>query len=189
MFNINLKGFWESSTDYGHVHDNLLSKALISYLNNNNIKSIYDFGCGMGDYTKKIIDSGIICKAFDGNPFTKELTNGIGNVLDLSIPVQLEQFDCVLSFEVGEHIPEIYEETFINNLINNTKSKIILSWAVEGQGGTGHVNCKNNDYIINILNNKGFTYNTIASLHLRNNVSNAIWFRDTIMVFDKIINN
>lgn len=138
MFNINAKGYWESNTDQSHVYDALLSGALINYLKESNVKSVYDFGCGMGDYAKNIIDAGITCKAFDGNPFTKELTNGIGDVLDLSNPVQLEKFDCVLSFEVGEHIPAEYEETFINNLINNTNSKIILSWAVE-EIGRAHV--------------------------------------------------
>lgn len=187
MFSINLKGFWESDSDYAHVYDGLLSGALITYLKDNDIKSVYDFGCGMGDYAKDMINNGIICKAYDGNPFTKELTNGIGEVLDLSIPVQLEKFDCVLSFEVGEHIPAEYETVFINNLVNNTKSKIILSWAVEGQGGTGHVNCRNNDYIINIFKNKNFSYDQQASMYLRNHVSNAPWFRNTIMIFNKLV--
>jgi len=186
MFSINQKGYWESDTSYAHVYDALLSKTLIKYLKDNNIKSIYDFGCGMGDYAKNIINAGITCKAFDGNPFTKELTGGVGDVLDLSVPVQLEKFDCVLSFEVGEHIPAEYEETFINNLVNNTNSKIILSWAVEGQGGTGHVNCRNNDYIINVFKNKDFEYDEESSMHLRSHISNAPWFRNTIMIFDKI---
>jgi SAM-dependent methyltransferase len=186
MFNINAKGYWESNSDYAHVYDGYLSGALINYLKDSNVKSVYDFGCGMGDYAKDMINNGILCKAFDGNPFTKELTGGIGEVLDLSIPVQLEKFDCVLSFEVGEHIPTEYESIFINNLINNTKSKIILSWAVEGQGGTGHVNCRNNDYIIDIFKSKGFKYDKQASMYLRNYISNAPWFKNTIMVFDKI---
>lgn len=187
MFNINSKGYWESNTSDYHVFDKVLCKGLIDYLNLNNIKSIYDFGCGMGDYAKEIINNGITCKAYDGNPYTKELTNGIGEVLDLSIPFKLEKLECVLSFEVGEHIPPEFEQIFIDNLVNHTNSTVILSWAIEGQGGTGHVNCKNNDYIIGEMLKRNFKHDQQSSLYLRSCVTNATWFHNTIMVFNKII--
>jgi tryptophanyl-tRNA synthetase len=63
---------------------------------------------------------------------------------------------------------------------------LIISWAVEGQGGSGHVNCKNNDYIIAQVVDRGFKYNTEASDALRKSATNASWFSYTIMVFDKI---
>lgn len=185
MFNINSKGYWESDTSDYHVFDKSLCDGLIKYLKDSNIKSLYDFGCGTGDYAKEIIDNNIVCKAYDGNPYTNELTNGIGEVLDLSIPFQLDKFDCVLSFEVGEHIPVEYEQTFIDNLVNHSNSKIILSWAIEGQGGTGHVNCRNNDYIIKELIKRNFKYDQVASFNLRSYVTNALWFYNTIMVFNK----
>jgi hypothetical protein len=186
MFKINQRGFWESEQASGyHIFDSLLCTGLINYLKEKNIQSVYDFGCGMGDYAKEIIKQGIVCKAYDGNPSTKELTGGIGDVLDLSEPVQLEKLDCVLSLEVGEHLPVEYEQIFIDNVVNNATSKIILSWAVEGQGGTGHFNCRNNDYVINELAKRGFKYDEESSLNLRKYVSNAGWFRDTLMVFDK----
>jgi len=185
-FEINEKGFWETNTDIGHVHDKLLCNALISFLNKNKIKSLVDFGCGMGDYVKAIINENIICEAYDGNPNTEQLTNGIGKVLDLSKKFNLDKkFDCVLSFEVGEHIPKEYEQIFIDNLCNHSEEFIILSWAIIGQDGDGHVNCQNNDYIISELAKRKFQYEPTASIELRNSVSNAKWFKNTIMIFKK----
>lgn len=185
-FNINKNGFWEEKNGIGHVHDNKLCDGLIELLKENNFESVVDFGCGMGDYAKKIISSGIPCDAYDGNPNTPQLTNGIGNVLDLSLEFDLHKnFDCVISLEVGEHIPKNYEKTFIDNICKHTNNLLIISWAVEGQGGDGHVNCQNNDYIINEITKKGFTYDEKNTLRLRNSVSNAVWFKETVMVFKK----
>ena len=61
-----------------------------------------------------------------------------------------------MSLEVGEHIPKEYEDIFINNLHNNNNKGIILSWAILGQGGFGHVNEQNNDYIKSKMSNLGY---------------------------------
>ena len=39
-----------------------------------------------------------------------------------------------MSLEVGEHLPQEFENIFIHNLHNNNKSGILLSWAIKGQG-------------------------------------------------------
>jgi 2-polyprenyl-3-methyl-5-hydroxy-6-metoxy-1,4-benzoquinol methylase len=59
-----------------------------------------------------------------------------------------KKFDCVISLEVGEHIPQKSESVFINNLISHTKQYLILSWATPGQVGDAHVNEQDADYII-----------------------------------------
>lgn len=184
---INEKGFWENKTGVGHVHDVKLCNAIVDLLNSKNIKNVVDFGCGLGDYAKSFISNGINCEAYDGNPNTSDITGGIGKVLDLSEDFDLnKKFDCVLSLEVGEHIPKKYEQIFLNNICKHTEKLLIVSWAVVGQGGDGHVNCQNNDYIINQIENRGFKYNKEISISLRDFVSNAFWFKNTIMIFDCI---
>lgn len=183
---INKKGFWENETGVGHVHDNMLCNKIIQVFENKNIKNVVDFGCGLGDYTKSFIANNINCEAYDGNPNTSELTNGVGKVLDLSKDFELQKkFDCVLSLEVGEHIPKEYEQVFINNICNHTNNLLIISWAIIGQGGDGHVNCQNNDYVINEIENRGFRYDLENSILLRESISTAPWFRNTIMVFNR----
>ena len=182
-FEINSRGYWESEDNSGHVHDSSLCDSIIKFIKKNELKTIVDFGCGVGDYTKKLISNGLECEAYDGNPNTVLLTEGIGKVLDFTFLFNLEKkFDCVLTLEVGEHIPKEYEKIFLDNVCIHAKNFIIMSWAVIGQGGDGHVNCQNNDYIINEIQNRGFDYDIENSKILRNS-STAPWFADTIMVF------
>jgi hypothetical protein len=184
-FNINERGFWESTDGEGHLHDSNLCQGLITILDFMNVKKIVDFGCGMGDYAKKIDSHGIACEAYDGNPNTVELTNGFGKVLDLSKEFDLNlKFDAVISLEVGEHIPKEYESVFIDNLCRHSDKALIISWAIIGQGGDGHVNCQNNDYIIGELLKRNFKIDIIKSNFLRQ-VSYLPWFKNTIMVFEK----
>ena len=51
---INEKGFWETETDRGHCYDSGLAEELGKHLNS---YSVYDFGCGPGDYTKYFVDA------------------------------------------------------------------------------------------------------------------------------------
>jgi cyclopropane fatty-acyl-phospholipid synthase-like methyltransferase len=184
-FQINERGFWESTDAEGHLHDTMLCQGIIKILKHENSSTIVDFGCGMGDYARTLIQNGISCEAFDGNPNTESLTNGLGKVLDFSLDFDLnKKFDAVLSLEVGEHIPKEYEQIFLNNICKHTDKTLILSWAVIGQGGDGHVNCQNNDYIINELTKRGFRIDVYNSNFLRQ-VSLLPWFKNTIMVFRK----
>jgi hypothetical protein len=184
---INDLGYWETTDGTGHVHDISIAAALCKYLADKQAKTVVDFGCGMGDYAWLFINEGYGVEAYDGNPNTETLTRGIGKVLDLSKPFYLgKKFDVVMSLEVGEHIPAEYEDQFIDNITKHAKKHLIISWAVEGQGGDGHVNCKNNDYIIEQVVDRRFKYNAQASQALRKNATNASWFSLTLMVFDKI---
>jgi cyclopropane fatty-acyl-phospholipid synthase-like methyltransferase len=166
---INKTGFWniENPKDL-HSYDKNLSIVLLDFFKNENIKTIADFGCGLGDYVNHFKKNNINAKGFDGNPNTPKLTNHVGEVLDLSIPkIFDEKFDWVMSLEVGEHLPKKYEDIFINNLHNNNKNGIVLSWAIKGQGGHGHYNEQNNDYIKEKIMKLGYTNDIDAENELR----------------------
>ena len=89
-----------------------------------------------------------------------------------------------MSLEVGEHLPKKYENIFIKNLHDNNKYGIILSWAIKGQPGHGHINCQNNDYIKKIFTDLGYINDVDAEKELRRK-SSLWWFKKTIMVFRK----
>jgi hypothetical protein len=184
-FEINERGFWETETTKGHMHDSTLCEGIIKYFTDNGINKVYDFGCGKGSYSRIFDEKGFDVKAFDGNPNTEKITKGIGSVRDLSVPVDLgDPADCLMTLEVGEHIPKDFESIFIDNICRNTNSKVLMSWATVGQSGDGHVNCQNNDYIIDEMNNRGFDYDKEASLELRK-TAKLYWFRKTLMIFNK----
>jgi len=85
---------------------------------------------------------------------------------------------------VGEQIPKIYEDVFIDNLHRNNKYGMILSWAIQGQGGDGHINEQSNEYIKSKICNLGYTNDIEMENHLRS-VSTLWWCKNTIMVFRK----
>ena len=184
---ISKHGYWENEIVYGgHYDDYILIPHLIAFLKKENAQSIVDLGCGNGYYVKEMRKAGLNADGFDGNPNTPTITGGVCGVLDLAEVKQLEScYDWVVSFEVGEHLPKQFEDSFMKNLDLNNKKGIILSWAVVGQGGTGHFNEQNNDYVKSKICEFGYLNDIKAENSLRNN-SGLPWFKNTIMVFRKI---
>jgi len=179
-------GAWVGNdTGREHCFDASLASGFVEFLQNEGARNVVDFGCGLGDYVKTLLAAGFITDGFDGNPYTNELSGGVANTLDLSIPFDLnKRYEWVISIEVGEHLPVQYETIFIENLISHVKDGLILSWAVEGQGGYGHFNCRNNDYIKDRLATYGF-YNDISAENFLRNKASVFWLKNTIMVFRK----
>jgi len=183
---IHNNGSWEGmDVIEQHCYDPYLCNSLIQFFKKENASTLVDFGCGMGHYVKTFQDHDLNIIGFDGNPNTPELSNHLCKVLDLSVPVQMEPFDWVMSLEVAEHIPSEFEDIFIQNLHRNNKHGILLSWAIEGQGGAGHVNLRNNDYVKAKMCALGYVNDVVSEQKLRDD-STLIWFKKTIMVFRKL---
>ncbi len=184
-FEISEKGYWIGDVPECHVHDLPLAYAVGDFLSEEMAESVVDFGCGMGEYVRHFQNMGFDAEGYDGNPNTPELTEGRGQIQDLSAPFDLERkFDWVMSLEVGEHLPHQYERIFMENLMRHANRGIILSWAVKNQGGTGHFNEQDNDYIKSVFALYGYTNDVQAENVLRREASVG-WFKNTIMVFRK----
>jgi len=184
--NINEHGFWdgEFAVDH-HAYDESLSNALVEFWKKENALNIADLGCGMANYVGHFLNNGINVTGYDGNPKTPELTGNLASVLDLAIPHTFETpYDWIMSIEVGEHLPPQYEDIYIENLHNNNTKGIVMSWALEGQGGLGHFNEHSNEYIKNKMIGLGYTNDLEAENILRES-SSLWWFKNTIMVFRK----
>lgn len=180
---INERGFWgEEEATTMHIFDPVLCGKIITVCQP--YKTIVDIGCGNGAYVSALHKVGYSVVGYDGSPATPIITKGRCSVMDFSNPVDIGLYDVVLSLEIGEHIPQQYESVFIDNIISAVRHLLILSWAIEGQGGTGHVNCRNNDYIISAIEAKGLVFDPVLSAELRQGVF-LPWFANTIMVFKK----
>jgi SAM-dependent methyltransferase len=186
--NINEHGYWDGEFAVGHhAYDKPLSDALVDFLKRENVASIADLGCGLAHYVAHFIESGINATGYDGNPKTPELTNGLASTLDLAIPFTFEKpYEWIMSIEVGEHLPAHYETIYMQNLHNNNEKGIIMSWALEGQGGLGHYNERNNAYIKEKMMAMGYTNDVEEENKLRE-ASSLWWFKNTLMVFRKIV--
>lgn len=171
----------------GHHEDWKLMNAILKIIKQKKCSSVYDFGCGMGGYTKFFKQSGLLVEGFDGNPETEKMTSGLCKCLDLSKPFNLGQrFDYVMSLEVGEHIPKQYESQFIENIHNHNSKGVIISWAILNpfQDGYGHVNNQDNDYIIKLFEDLGYKHDVESQTYLREN-SQKPWFPASLMVFER----
>jgi 23S rRNA U2552 (ribose-2'-O)-methylase RlmE/FtsJ len=147
-------------------------------------KTIIDFGCGNGKYVAYLESKGFDIAGIEGDGST--VTERIKFIeQDLTKPFGIECGNAIC-LEVGEHIPAEYTKQFIDNLTNNTKDTIILSWALPGQEGYYHVNCKSNEWVQIEMENRGFKYMEEDTQLARNIVEDRFnYFKNTIMIFQK----
>jgi SAM-dependent methyltransferase len=179
-------GYWSKENSLSHhINSENLSNRISDYLSKYKDHQIYDFGCGLGDYLNDLSLKGFKkLKGIEADPMK---TNQDFEILqlDLSQPFILDEKGIIICLEVGEHIPEKYQETFLNNIFNNCDKYLIMSWAVRGQGGLVFRINKNNvsevnsheseknlndyefDYIINNDSTKEDLYRGVDSFFIR----------------------
>lgn len=179
-------GFWYDADVIGrHATDYGLADGLVDFFVEEKANNVGDFGCGLGNYIRVLRYNHIDAEGYDGNPQTGELSEGMAKVSDLSQPVDFgKKYDWILCLEVGENLPKQYEKIFIENLNRHASKGMVLSWAVRDQGGYGHVNEQNNDYIKSVMSSYGYTNDLEAEKKLRN-LTTLWWFKNSLMVFRK----
>lgn len=176
-------GQWNG--DVYHIFDENLAQEIVHILQDHEINSVVDLGCGDGSYVAFLRENGISCIGFDGNPDVHKLTKGLGVTLDLALPIsRFMSAQAVICLEVGEHIPQEFEDTLIDNITWVASDMVVMSWAVPGQGGHGHVNCQTNEHITEQMKIRGFTRREDLEKEPREKCS-APWFKNTFMVFQR----
>lgn len=183
---ISATGIWgkEEAVASNFPHSELLCFRLLFMLFNRH-KLLIDFGCGDAWYLDIFRQAGSYAlMGFDGQNFRG---HPLVIVRDLSEPIKTSVVGQVLSLEVGEHIPQQFEQTFIDNLCNHCSSRMVISWAIPGQEGIGHVNCRSNNYIIDQIQARGFKFNPELTHYARTDIEPGVsYFKFSLMVFDKL---
>lgn len=157
--------------------DEGLASGLLMLLNG----TVGDFGAGGGWYSAYLNEHGTSSTPYDASPVRPafvEYLDLTASPSDLRVPI----YDWVLSLEVGEHVSTEYEKNFLDNISKHAASGIVISWAIPGQGGNGHVNERPNEWIIEQLRLRRFKYDMDATTLLREQATFK-WFKNTIMVF------
>jgi hypothetical protein len=176
-------GYWLDDAPDGALFDSGLASAIVEYCGD---VSVADAGCGRCHYLKAMQAAGINCCGFDGNPDVRQWAKDT-YVVDLAEKnCGLGVWDRVLCLEVGEHIPQKYESIFLDNICYAARHEVILSWAVPGQIGQGHVNCQTNEYVEAKMLDYGFARNRQAEQEFRKRVNTLPYFRETLMVYYRI---
>ena len=178
---LNLKGKLEDN----HPHDRGLSNGLCQLASQLGVRKLYDFGCGAGVYVRDFRRIGIDATGIDGNPETRTVPNC--RVQDLTCDFKMDPVDFLVCLEVAEHMPKEFEKTLLSRIDDhlNRNGILVLSWAIVGQPGFGHVNCQNNDYVINTLKDIGYSLMNTETNMLREASTDCFWFKNTILVFKK----
>ena len=185
-------GYWNGETAHHyHVHCKELSNWICNFLNERifSYDLIRDMGCGLGNYLKDLKDYGFYIDnlvGFEADPPKAKVFDHILKQ-DLTIPFEIVPKGNVISLEVGEHIPQEYMDTYLDNICNACNNYLITSWAIRGQAGFGHVNCLDNHEIIPHIEKRGFEFLVDETMAVRNiNLDEAPWFKNTLLIFKKI---
>lgn len=177
-----ISGFWSDHST--HIHSLNLSKMICNLLTMD--KPVHDFGCGIGFYLAELQNHGFSnLFGYEGDPDKDAVFNRILKQ-DLSVPFNVEKKGHVICLEVAEHIPRKYEKTFLKNIHDACEGYLIFSWAIRGQGGICHINCKNNDEVLDLLNDMGFIYQKETTMAARSVIEDYCgWFQDTLFICKK----
>ena len=173
----------DMAATYHYPFDPCLARALVDLFSG---QSVVDFGAGPGKYVRAMIDAGIDAAGVDAVPEIETLTQGLVTEYDLAnIRGQLPcpAPDWALCLEVLEHIPAHLLSVALENLHRHNRRGIVLSWAIPGQGGDGHVSEQHNAFAIEWFTGLGYRHDQITQAHLRMAVSDLWWFANSLMVF------
>lgn len=181
---------WFESLAYTDVWN---ERALLAALSVTGMpRSFIDVGCGNGrlvdmmyrlldrhDYTTLAAGIELVQPPYlDGCPgpmLIKQDENGIDiprcelvMQQDLTQPLKdditrLGQFDLVISWEVGEHLPEEAADTYLDTLAQLTGDWLLFAAAPPGQNGEGHINCHSRVWWGDKLSDRGLTYDALAT--------------------------
>jgi SAM-dependent methyltransferase len=180
-------GYWKGDTAHTrHDWAPPLAQWIAEYLQGQEATPVYDLGCGMGSYINHLAQAGFDVLGFEGDPPDHAHSPKIVKA-DLTEPLAVAVPGNVICLEVAEHVPEQFQVQFLSNVASACKTHLITSWAIRGQGGDGHVSCRDNDEAINLICAHGFKYLETPTLSARQSVvtSPLAYFRNTLLIFQK----
>lgn len=188
-------GYWDGQDAHMyHGYSNALVNWLINFLKEDKNKPLYDFGCGTGQYLQLLQQSGFTkLTGFEGDPPIQKVFSNIIKQ-DLTSPFKVAEPGNCLFLEVAEHIPSDFENIALDNIVGACCGKLIMSWAIRGQGGSGHVNCLDNHEAIEKFVYRGMVYLEKETAEVRSLIDPAKisipnrdlpWFHNTTLVFQK----
>lgn len=149
---------------------------------------ITDYGCGLGFYVAFLRTRGFSVTGIEGTKNVGTLAM-VDDIIEHDLtrpPLASKERSNALCLEVGEHIPAIHLPTLLDNLMSSDPKKIVISWAIPGQGGRGHVNELDNLGVLDIFKSRHYSLNSKQTRMLRDGMKDdkCWWFKNTLFVFD-----
>ena len=165
-----------------HIDDGILEFAIKKF----KIQSLLDIGCGTGGMVEKGIEYNLDSYGIDGDYELIRKNNLIDKILIHDYTCGFsglnKKFDMVWSCEFLEHVEEKYIDNYMKDF--SLGEYIFITFAPEGKIGHHHVNCRSEEYWINIFKKYNFSFDIITTLKARSHSSMARdFFRKQGLVF------
>jgi len=145
--------------------------------------TLTELGAGLGCYAAVLASCGVrIVAAVDGAVDIERQTGGRVQRWDLAEPMDALA-DWVLSLEVAEHLPPRYQAAFVDNLVENARCGVILSWS-DSRQGSGHVNVRSASYVTDLMLHNGFKHAEQHSATLRQ-AAGVSWLQRNVRVYER----
>jgi len=159
-----------------------LAKYVKEQLNPN---SLLDIGCGPGHFVDSFRSEGIDAKGIDvddrviGKEYLKYCS--LFDITD-------ENADVVVCMEVAEHIDKEHELLVVEKVVSTVGNTLIWTAAQIGQGGIGHINCKNKEEWAILIENSGLKRNLLKEKSMKDEMRQGYhmgWFINNLLYFEK----
>jgi len=150
-------------------------------------KSVVDVGCGDGTWLEAFREFGVTDVVGVDGSYVDKKTLKIPHhqflEADLVEGFKLDRrFDLVVSLEVGEHLPSIYAEAFVECL-TQLGPVVLFSAAVPGQGGVSHVNEQWPEYWAKLFANHDFVLTDCIRKDVWQNHNVAFWYAQNTFLY------
>jgi len=159
----------------GHKNKTHLDQGALEFaINELNVKTMLDIGCGPAGMVELACKMGVDAQGIDGD-FEVERPDVLVTIHDYaSGPSKLElEVDLVWSCEFVEHV---YEEYLPNFMADFQRGKtVFMTFAPPNTPGHHHVNCNTKEYWIDVFNRYGFDYSDELTDQLRKNSTMGRW--------------
>ena len=153
--------------------------------NNIDSDSVLDIGCGPGIYVDSLRDLGIDATGID----IDDRVHGKQHLKYQSLfDISTESAGTVICMEVAEHIDSAQEDLVIEKIVGTVRNTLIWTAAAIGQGGIGHINCKNKQEWADKLTAAGLVRNHKKEAELIAYAKQGYtmgWFVNNLLYFEK----
>jgi SAM-dependent methyltransferase len=147
--------------------------------------TILDIGCGPGTYVDSFRTQGLEAVGLD----IDERVHGKEHLTFKSLlDIESESAEVVVCLEVAEHIDPALEDQVVAKVAGAVGKTLIWTAAAVGQGGIGHINCKNKQEWADKLAAAGLVRNVERETALRTYIKQGYhlgWFPNNLLVFER----
>lgn len=143
----------------GHENETHLDDGALTYLINQfDIKSVIDIGCGPGGMVELMVDKGLDVLGVDGDDKVERTEKALSKIeihdFATGPYIPTKTFDLGWSVEFVEHV----DKEFMPNFLETFKhcKYVAMTHALPGQPGHHHVNCMPAEYWFGAMEAFGF---------------------------------